>query len=74
MEMEEGLVGPYQAPEGRRGGERCRGVEEGGLTGMTLPDRCVWAAGRSQLSRGGGWQRAGRTLQRQRTVRLGTLD
>lgn len=25
MEMEEGLVGPYQAPEGRRGGERCRG-------------------------------------------------
>ena len=35
MKMEEGLVGPYQAPEGRRGGARCRG--RGGLDRHDAP-------------------------------------
>ena len=47
------------------------------LTGMTLPETGVSVGGdggRSQLSRAGGWQRAGRTLQKQGTVGLGALD
>lgn len=49
MEMEEGLVGLYQAPEGRRGGERCRGCWGGGLDRRRL----------SQTGVSGGGDRAG---------------